>query len=272
MTPLLRSAVSAAFVCAFLAGQTADARSAGAAPIPSLTCGGLEVTIVGTAGDDIIDGTAGHDVIAGLQGDDVIRGGDGEDTICGGPGDDYIEGQGDEDRLFGEQGDDTLDGGEAGCCTVFINTGDDVLSGGQGNDELHSSDFPQAGNTLYGDEGEDTIYIWRGGLAIGAMNHAYGGNGNDTIYQYSGDATIDGGNGDDVIVDWDDAGLTDETIEMIGGRGADELTSEDATSTTNMDGGQGSDACVDGDTETACESGASSAEPQELAIPLPSTR
>ncbi len=261
MNPFLRSALCAAFLCAFVAGQTADARSAGSAtPTAPLTCGGLVVTIVGTSGDDVIDGTAGNDVIAGLQGDDVIRGGDGEDVICGGSGDDYIEGQGDEDILFGDQGDDHLDGGEAGCCNVFTNTGDDVLSGGPGNDELHSSDFPQAGNTLYGDEGADTIYVWRGGLAIGAMNHAYGGNGNDTIYQYSGDATLDGGSGDDVIVDWDDAGLADETVEMIGGRGADELTSEDATSTALMDGGQGPDACVNGDAETSCESGAPSAE------------
>lgn len=270
MSPLLRSAISAAFLCAFVAGQPADARSAGpATAAPPLTCGGLEVTIVGTSGDDVIDGTAGHDVIAGLQGNDTIRGGDGEDVICGGSGDDFIEGQGDEDILFGEQGDDHLDGGEGGCCTVFTNTGDDVLSGGQGNDELHSSDFPQAGNTLYGDEGMDTIYIWRGGLAIGAMNHAYGGNGDDTIYQYSGDATIDGGNGDDVIVDWDDEGFANETIEMIGGRGADELTSQDATSTVNMDGGQGPDACVAGDTTTDCEL-APSAEAQELLrLPAP---
>jgi Ca2+-binding RTX toxin-like protein len=239
----------------FLAGQTAAARSGGAALPEQLTCGSLVVTIVGTSGDDVIEGTAGHDVIAGLQGDDEIRGGDGEDTICGGPGDDYIEGQGDEDRLFGDQGDDILDGGEAGCCTVFTNTGDDVISGGPGNDELHSSDFPQAGNSMYGDEGADTIFVWRGGLAIGAMNHVYGGNGDDTIYQYSGDATIDGGSGNDVIVDWDDAGLTDETVVMIGGQGSDELTSEDATSTADMDGGQGPDLCVAGDTTIDCESG-----------------
>lgn len=254
MNRLVRPAISAAFLCALVVGQTADTRSAALAPA-QLTCGGLEVTIVGTPGDDVIDGTAGHDVIAGLQGDDEIRGGDGEDVICGGIGDDYIEGQGDEDILFGDQGDDILDGGSAGCCDVPTNTGDDVLSGGQGNDELHSSDFPQAGNTLYGDEGEDTIFVWRGGQALGAMNHAYGGNGNDTIYLYSGDATLDGENGDDVIVNWDDP-LTDETVEMIGGRGDDQLSSEDAASTDNMDGGQGYDTCVDGDTTTACETGA----------------
>lgn len=269
MSHLSRFTLTTAFLCAFIVGQTVDARPDGAASAaPALTCGGLEVTIVGTSGDDVIDGTPGHDVIAGLEGDDEIRGADGEDTICGGPGDDYIEGQGDEDRLFGDQGDDILDGGEAGCCNMFTNTGDDVLSGGQGNDELHSSDFPQAGNSLYGDEGEDTIYVWAGGQAIGARNYAFGGNGNDTIYQYSGDATLEGGNGDDTIVDWDDAGLADETLEMIGGKGDDQLTSEDAISTVNMDGGQGEDACVAGDTTTACESGPPSVEPVEFTRPV----
>jgi Ca2+-binding RTX toxin-like protein len=260
MTALVRStAVSAALLCAGVVVQT-HARSAGAGPAaPPLTCGGLAVTIVGTPGDDVIDGTAGNDVIAGLGGDDVIRGGAGEDVICGGHGNDNLAGQGDEDILFGEQGDDILDGGEGGCCNVATNTGDDVLSGGPGNDELHTSDFPQAGNTLYGDEGEDRLFVWAAGLAIGARGWAYGGNGNDTIFQFTGDALLDGGNGDDVIVNWNDGGLQNETVVMIGGNGDDELRSEDATSTTDMDGGRGHDACVNGDTTTACEAGPPSA-------------
>lgn len=253
MTPLVRpTTISAAVLCAAVAvaiGQTAHARSAG----PALTCGGLVVTIVGTAGDDVIDGTPGHDVIAGLGGDDRINGGAGEDTICGGTGNDVLQGQGDEDRLFGEQGDDILDGGEGGCCNVATNTGDDVLSGGPGNDDLHTSDFPQAGNTLYGDEGEDRLFVWAAGLAIGARSHAYGGNGNDQIFQFSGDSHLDGGNGDDVIVNWNDGGITNETVVMIGGNGDDELRSEDATGTTEMDGGRGHDSCVNGDATTACE-------------------
>jgi Ca2+-binding RTX toxin-like protein len=162
MKPLMRiTALPAVLFSAFVIVASAQG---GRAPAltgpPALTCGGLEVTIVGTNGDDVIDGTDGNDVIAGLAGNDVIRGGDGEDVICGGLGNDYIEGQGDEDILLGEQGDDVMDGGEAGCCNVATNTGDDVLSGGPGNDELHTSDFPQAGNTLYGDQGNDTLFVW----------------------------------------------------------------------------------------------------------------
>ena len=62
---------------------------------------------------------------------------------------------------------------------------------------LHSSDFPQAGNSLYGDEGQDTIFLWAAGLAIGARGFVSGGNGDDMIFQYRGDAFLDGGNGND---------------------------------------------------------------------------
>jgi len=64
---------------------------------------------------------------------------------------------------------------------------------------------------------------------------------------------INGGNGDDLIVDWDDGGLQNETITMTGANGDDELVSEDATSTVEMDGGKGADSCTAGDATTACE-------------------
>jgi Ca2+-binding RTX toxin-like protein len=226
-----------------IAALSATATSA-ARPV---TCDGLEATIVGTQGDDMLDGTAGNDVIAGLGGDDTITGGLGDDVICGGSGDDTIAGQGDDDRLFGEQGNDVLDGGEGGCCFVPTNTGDDLLHGGPGDDELHTSDFPTLGSTLHGDQGEDQLFLWSGGWG-------YGDNGHDVIRQYSRNAVLDGGNGDDDILDWDDAGLNNETVTMLGGRGDDTLASEDTTSIASMDGGSGEDACIAGDTTAACES------------------
>ena len=59
----------------------------------SLVCDGLEATIVGTAGDDVLQGTWQDDVIVGLGGNDIIRGGSGSDTICGGDGNDEIHGE-----------------------------------------------------------------------------------------------------------------------------------------------------------------------------------
>ncbi len=40
---------------------------------------------------------------------------------------------------------------------------------------------------------------------------------------------------------------------MIGGNGDDELVSEDATSTVDMDGGHGGDSCVGGAITSHCE-------------------
>jgi Ca2+-binding RTX toxin-like protein len=213
-------------------------------PVP--TCDGLAATAVGTKGDDVLVGTDGNDVIVGLGGDDTISGGLGDDVICGGTGNDHLSGQGDDDRLFGQAGNDVLDGGEGGCCNLATNTGDDLLHGGPGRDELHSSDFPTLGNTLYGDQGRDRLFLWSGGWA-------YGGSSRDVIRQYTGNAYLDGGNGNDDILDWNDVGQN-ETVTLVGGNGADKLGSEDTTSTANMDGGRGPDACTGGDTTTRCES------------------
>jgi len=246
--------VSVALLCTFVIGDTARAQRSGQGLVtPTLKCGGQDVTIVGTNGDDVIDGTAGPDVIAGLGGNDIIRGGDFDDIICGGPGDDYIEGQGKEDILLGEGGNDVLDGGEAGCCNFSPNTGDDVISGGPGNDVIYASEFPQAGSTLYGDEGNDRIHIWDGNIAVGGKTFVYGGGGNDVIVQRTGNAEIDGGSGRDLIIDGDDDGVENEEITMTGGTGKDRLVSEDANSDVDMDGGTGTDTCVDGDTNVDCE-------------------
>jgi Ca2+-binding RTX toxin-like protein len=210
------------------------------------TCDGHEATIVGTPDDDTLTGTPGSDVIVGGPGADTIRGGSGDDVICGGPGNDALAGQGEDDRLFGDPGDDLLDGGEGGCCFVPTNTGDDLLRGGPGNDTLHTSDFPILGNTLHGDEGDDQLFVWTGGWA-------FGGNGQDVIRRFSGDAQLDGGNGNDDLLDWDDGGLRNETVTLAGGNGSDTLGSGDTTSTSHLDGGNGTDTCFGEDTSSGCE-------------------
>jgi hypothetical protein len=94
-------------------------------PTPA-QCFGLDATIVGTAGDDVLPGTSGADVIAGLDGDDEIIGMGGDDLICGGPGEDLLKGKTGNDKLKGNAANDTLKGG----------AGDDELRGGAGKDDL----------------------------------------------------------------------------------------------------------------------------------------
>ena len=127
-----------------------------------IRCDGLEATIIGTPGDDVLAGTFADDVIAGLGGNDTITGGAGADTICGGDGDDNINGQSQDDVVFGE-------------------AGADLIRGASGNDELFGGDDA---DELFGDSGEDVLH---------------GGNGDDSLDGGAGDDVLDGGNGVDTL-------------------------------------------------------------------------
>ena len=107
----------------------------------TLTCNGLPVTCVGTAGHDLIWGTdasdviyagAGNDIIQADAGNDTVCGGEGNDTIHGGRGYDAIFGEGGADVLFGARDDDTLYGGEGDFDVLFGGPGIDNLNGGPG--------------------------------------------------------------------------------------------------------------------------------------------
>ncbi len=92
----------------------------------AVTQGGHRCTIVGTAGNDVINGTTGDDVICGLGGNDVIRGLEGNDVIDGGSGNDVLVGGTGNDRIYGGTGANRLFGG----------TGNDILIGGPGKEFL----------------------------------------------------------------------------------------------------------------------------------------
>jgi Ca2+-binding RTX toxin-like protein len=99
--------VITSFVIALLAIPAISSTAFGA----NTTCLGLEATIVGTAGSDVIHGTEGRDVIVAKEGNDRVFGDDGFDVICGGPGRDTLIGGRGEDRIFGNRGKDVLRGG-----------------------------------------------------------------------------------------------------------------------------------------------------------------
>ena len=70
-----------------------------AAPAQAVeTCGGLPVTITGTAGNDAIIGTPGNDVISAGAGNDIVAAMGGDDTVCLGPGNDLLDGGAGSDR------------------------------------------------------------------------------------------------------------------------------------------------------------------------------
>ncbi|HWH30858.1 MAG TPA: ExeM/NucH family extracellular endonuclease, partial [Mycobacteriales bacterium] len=99
------------------------------------SCDGLEPTLVGTEGDDVLRAGNGADVVMGLGGDDVVEGMSGDDVVCGGSGDDVLRGGNGADVLLGGPGDDVLDGGN----------GDDRLVGGPGDDDVRQGRGSDAG-------------------------------------------------------------------------------------------------------------------------------
>ncbi|MFC5069097.1 glycerophosphodiester phosphodiesterase family protein [Flaviflagellibacter deserti] len=155
-------------------------------------------------------GTEGDDEISGTAGDDLAYGMKGDDTISLGDGNDVA---------YGDAGDDVIDG-EAGNDVLFGGSGDDDLAGGEGDD------------VLVGGVGDDVLD---------------GGDGIDTVSYLAGLSDTTG-----VTVDLstgsaygDEAGA-DELVgieNVIGGKGDDTLTGDDAANV--LDGSAGNDT-IDG--------------------------
>jgi hypothetical protein len=111
-------------------------------------CLGLEATIVGTPGNDVIHGTEGRDVITAGEGNDVVFGDTGYDVICGGPGRDRLIGGNGEDRLFGNRGKDILIGG----------SGFDRLNGGKSLDGCYAG--PGGGDVVECEDADLRVTIF----------------------------------------------------------------------------------------------------------------
>jgi uncharacterized secreted protein with C-terminal beta-propeller domain len=73
---------------------------------------GIDVSVLGGAGNDIIIGSQGNDYIVGGDGDDILLGAAGDDFMLGGAGRDQIKGHSGHDHIQGGQGSDRLDGGK----------------------------------------------------------------------------------------------------------------------------------------------------------------
>lgn len=164
-------------------------------------------------------GSDGNDYLNGEEGDDELVGGGGNDTLLGGLGSDYIwgdgrydadfggndsiEGGGGTDHIFAGSGQDTVRGGDDDD-VIFTDgvDGGDLLFGGDGNDNIHAdADAAHAdsgASTVFGGAGDDWI------SARGAAHQVYGNEGNDTVYVLSDPAdtvavSIYGGSGDDYV-------------------------------------------------------------------------
>jgi len=177
----VRLLASASLVAGFLAAPTTAAAA--------ITCDGEVATIVGTAGNDLINGTAGRDVIHARSGNDTINGKGGNDLICAGKGDDTVRGGSGNDTIFGQSGRDYVRG-RSGADTIKGGGGADDLRGNNGADTLIGGDDR---DTISGNSGRDLL---RG---QGGADELAGGSGNDVLVGGSGGDKLRGGTGEDII-------------------------------------------------------------------------
>jgi Ca2+-binding RTX toxin-like protein len=152
-----------------------------------LTSGGGNDTITGSNGADQIVGGDGNDILNGLNGANTIDGGAGNDQITGGADADFIIAGFGSDTVNAGGGDDIIYDGQF--VTPVTDDSVDQLNGGDGNDTIWST---FGADIIAGGAGNDTINV------IGSGGSVIGGDGDDTIY-LAGDASINGGNGYDVL-------------------------------------------------------------------------
>lgn len=228
--------------------------------------------ILGNSQNNRIRGNGGNDCIYGYDGDDDIDGELGNDDIYGGNGNDKLKGGWGTDRIYGEAGADQIDG-DAGDDILYGGAGNDSIKGGTHNDTIHGGD---GADTIRGDAGNDLIYGGNGNDQID------GELGNDTIYGQAGNDSLKGGWGDDRIYGQDGRDKLKGELGndylyggsghdlLMGDGGGDRLYGESGndrlcgnTGGDYLNGGANSDACRGGwgsDTETQCESNASSSQ------------
>jgi Ca2+-binding RTX toxin-like protein len=232
---------------ALLAAQAIAALGASPGEEEVHRCHGRQATIVGTAGDDVLQGTPDRDVIWGGPGDDTIYAKLGNDLVCGGGGDDVVHGgRGNDevfggqgaDRVFGDLGDDKAVGGPGSYDDVGGGLGIDTVNGGPGDYDLVHGDY--GFDRMSGGPGRHDIASFATSVSLNGTSgvwaslrgHAARGDGHDKLFEFEdleGSAfrdTLIGNPGPNEIR----GGPGNDTL--IGGGGHDAL-----------DGGAGTDGC-----------------------------
>ena len=185
--------------------------------------------ILGNGGNDVLNGTA---FVAPNLNAVILSGGNGNDTLSGGNGPDNLDGGAGDDVLIGNAGNDVLDGG-AGDDKLTGNAGNDSLLGGIGSDTVNASggmNYILTDTSLMGD-GSDTLgQIEAALLTTGNLDSSI----DASAFSGSGTSTLNGGNGNDVII-----GSSSNDI-INGGAGNDTLQGGGGNDIIN--GGAGNDA------------------------------
>ena len=195
----------------------------------------------------VVYGTESDDEVSGTTGDDLVYAMKGDDTISVGEGNDVVYGDAGDDVVDGEVGNDVLFGG-SGDDALVGGSGDDILVGGVGDDELDGGDGIDTVSYLAGLSDTTGVEVdLSAGIASGEESGA------DTL---TGIENVIGGKGDDKLTGDDAANLLDgsagnDTLDggagndtLLGGAGNDVLTGGDGDDV--LQGGEGNDTIAGG--------------------------
>lgn len=238
------------FAGALLLTLGALAPSATAAPDQ---CLGEDVTMQGSAADDLLTGTPGADVISAGRGWDVILGRGGNDVICGGVG---------SDRVRGGRGDDRLSGGVDGTKLHPTTRYGDLLAGGAGDDFIDGGDGRGSDAITFLKSQVAVVINLATGTATGqgtdqlvGIDGATGSHFDDTLFSGDFMSVISGANGDDRLVGVGGTpillgGSGDDRVRLttagisLGEGGDDALTARSNSSYSVLLGGRGADSVL----------------------------
>jgi len=166
-----------------------------------------QIDYTGGVADDAIStasATGAADILEGNEDDDIIFGGAGSDIISGSDGNDIVLGDG--GTLGGSSNNDvyTVDSNTGAGDTLYGDAGQDFILGGDGSDTVYGGSDD---DTILGDQGRvvrtagDTVLRTEADdFANGAGDILYGDSGNDVIAGGAGSDTMDGGAGDDILL------------------------------------------------------------------------
>ncbi|GAB4530839.1 MAG: hypothetical protein Fur0018_18330 [Anaerolineales bacterium] len=253
------NAVTSLYVQGNTASNQIDASAATASTYPQLQA----ATLMGAAGNDILDAP---------ESNTALWGGDGNDQLNGNLGNDSLFGEAGDDTLFGTTGNDYLDGGlnadgyisaGPGDDTIVSALAEDLFSDTGGNDWLiepdldvnltlsdsnigdfeivritagpspnliDASDYSKGSLYIDGLAGNDTL------IGGSGSNILLGGDDNDSLIGGAGSDSLDGGLGYDTLIgnggdDWLNGGSQDDILSggegsdvLLGGAGIDALT------------------------------------------------
>jgi Ca2+-binding RTX toxin-like protein len=177
--------------------------------VSGLLLGSATMTVMGSAGNNLIIGSKGNDTLDGGAGDDSLIGGVGNDTYrvdsagdvvteAANAGTDtvyssvsYTLGENIENMWFEGYGTTRIGTGNALANTIIAPGGGSfVLFGLAGNDNLLSPDF---NDTLDGGAGNDYLHDYGGNDTL------IGGDGNDHLDDDGGNDVLIGGAGNDIL-------------------------------------------------------------------------